>query len=71
MPIIGTGHGGLEPKISLVLICIQYFLSVYHLQNRHVKELIIIVFDQDKRLRNDIDEAVECIKKLILEKVKK
>jgi len=30
MPIIGTGHGGLKPNISLMLICIQYFLSVYH-----------------------------------------
>lgn len=71
MPIIGTGHGGMEPKISLVLVCIQYFLSVYHLQNHHVKELVVIVFDQDKRLRNDIDEAVECIRKIISKKVKK
>jgi O-acetyl-ADP-ribose deacetylase (regulator of RNase III) len=71
MPIIGTGHGGIEPKISLVLICIQYFLSVYHLQNHHVKELVIIVFDQNKRLKNDIYETVECIRKLILKKSKK
>jgi len=71
MPIIGTGHGGIEPKLSLVLVCIQYFLSVYHLQNHHVKELVVIVFDQDKKLRNDVDEAVECIRKLISKKVKK
>jgi O-acetyl-ADP-ribose deacetylase (regulator of RNase III) len=71
MPIIGTGHGGIESNISLMLICIQYFLSVYHLQNYHVKELVIIVFDNDKRLRNDIDEAVRCIKKLISKKAKK
>jgi len=70
MPIIGTGHGGIEPKISLILICIQYFLSVYHLQNHHVKELEIVVFDQKKQLRNDIDETVGCIKKLILKKKK-
>jgi len=33
MPIIGTGHGGLKPDISLMLICIQYFISLNHLQN--------------------------------------
>ena len=65
MPIIGTGHGGIKHSISLILICVQYFLSVYHSQNHHVKELIIIVFDPDKRLKNEIDETVECIKKLI------
>jgi hypothetical protein len=65
MPILGTGHGGIEPKISIMLICIQYFFSIYHLLNHHVKELVIIVFDENKRWRNDIDDAVECVKKLI------
>jgi O-acetyl-ADP-ribose deacetylase (regulator of RNase III) len=70
MPIIGTGHGGMKPNISLMLICIQYFLSVYHSQNHHVRELSIIVFDQGKRLKNDIDEAVVGLKKLISKKGK-
>ena len=70
MPIIGTGHGGIKPNISLMLICIQYYLSVYHSQNHHVKELEIVVFDKDNRLKNDIDETVECIKKLISKKGK-
>jgi O-acetyl-ADP-ribose deacetylase (regulator of RNase III) len=64
MPIIGTGHGGIKPNISLVLICIQYFLSVYHSQNHHVRELSIIVFDQGKQLKNDINEAVMSLKKI-------
>ena len=70
MPVIGAGHGGIKANISLVLICIQYFLSVYHSQNHHVRELTIIVFDQDKRLKNDIDEAVGCIRKIIAKKGK-
>jgi len=68
LPIIGSGHGGMKPNISLMLICIQYFLSLYHSQNHHVKELEIIVFDRNKRLKNDIDEVVGCIKKLISKK---
>jgi hypothetical protein len=70
IPIIGTGHGGMKPNISLVLICIQYFLSVFNSQNHHVRELSIIVFDQNKRLKNDIDEAVMSLKKLISKKGK-
>jgi hypothetical protein len=70
MPIIGTGHGGMKPNISLMLICIQYFLSVYYSQNHHVRELSIIVFDQDKRLKNDINEVVVSLKKLISKKGK-
>jgi flagellar assembly factor FliW len=69
MPIIGTGHGGMKPNFSLMLICIQYFLSIYHSQNHHVKELSIIVFDPDKLVKNYIDEAVGYIKKLISKKV--
>ena len=65
MPIIGTGHGGLKTNISLMLICIQYFISVYHSQNHHVRELEIIVFDNDKRLKTEINETAECIKNLI------
>jgi len=68
MPIIGTGQGGLKLNISLMLICIQYYLSVNHSQNHHVKQLEIIVFDKEKRLKNSIDEAVDCIKKLITKK---
>lgn len=64
MPILGAGRGGIEPKISIMLICIQYFFSIRHLQNHHVKELEIIVFEGNKYLRNEINDAVECVKKL-------
>jgi hypothetical protein len=65
MPIIGTGHGGISHSISLALICLQYFISINYSQNHHAKELIIIVFDPDRRLERNILATVECIKKLI------
>jgi O-acetyl-ADP-ribose deacetylase (regulator of RNase III) len=65
MPIIGTGHGGINHSISLALICLQYFVSLHYSQNHHVKELVIIVFDPYRRLERNIFLTVECIKKLI------
>jgi hypothetical protein len=65
MPIIGTGHGGINHSISLALICLQYFVSLHYSQNHHVKELVIIVFDPHRRLERNIYITVECIKKLV------
>jgi len=65
MPIIGTGHGGINHSISLALICLQYFVSLHYSQNHHVKELVIIVFDPYRRLERNIFVTVECIRKLV------
>jgi hypothetical protein len=65
MPIIGTGHGGINHSISLALICLQYFVSLHYSQNHHVKELVIIVFDPHRRLERNIYITVECIKKIV------
>jgi hypothetical protein len=64
MPIIGTGHGGIPHRISLLLICVQYYISIHYLQNHHIKEMNIIVFDPEKRLKTEIDETVGAIKKI-------
>ena len=68
MPIIGTGHGGIKKEISLTLICLQYFISLYHLQNHHVKELNILIHDPEKQFKNEIDDVVGCIKNIIIRK---
>lgn len=53
MPILGSGHGGLEINLALLLLtlAIKYFSNYYH----HVKSIDIVTIENDtKRLRKDI-----------------
>lgn len=53
MPILGSGHGGLEINMALLLLilAIKYFSNYYH----HIKLIDIITIEGDaKRLKKDI-----------------
>jgi hypothetical protein len=53
MPMLGSGHGGLEINLALLLLIltIKYFSNYYH----HIKSIDIVIIENDaKRLKKDI-----------------
>lgn len=58
MPVMGTGHGGLDFKAALSLILVQCANSMQSEGWHHVREVKIVVFDPENRKK-------EIVKKLV------
>jgi hypothetical protein len=45
LPLLGSGHGGLETKIALnsILFNVKYYSSIYH----HIKNVLIVLYNKD------------------------
>ena len=49
MPVMGTGHGGLDFKAALFLLLVQSMHCMQHEGSHHVRDVTIVVYDPDKQ----------------------
>ncbi|MFH1743733.1 MAG: macro domain-containing protein [bacterium] len=58
MPVLGTGHGGLDFKAALSLLLVQCMYSMQYEGFHHVREVKIVVYDPDNRTRDTVSRIV-------------
>lgn len=59
MPVMGTGHGGLDFKAALSLLLVQCMYSMQYEGYHHVREAIIVVYDPDRKNKDLIARVVQ------------
>lgn len=64
MPVMGTGHGGLDFKSALSLALVQSMHCMRFEGCHHVKEVTMVVFDPDNSKRALVKSAVDSIAEL-------
>jgi O-acetyl-ADP-ribose deacetylase (regulator of RNase III) len=62
LPVMGTGHGGLDFKAALSLLLVQCVNSIEHEGAHHVREVKIIVFDPEKKLKDVVSKVVDSVR---------
>lgn len=65
MPVIGTGHGGLDFSASLSLILLQVVQSVIHEGCHYLKNITIVVYDPNNERQKEVHRIVNSISKVI------
>lgn len=61
MPVIGTGHGGLNFNMALGLILLLSICSIKHEGGRHIKRLSIVIFDPKGDKSKEIEKTVQAV----------
>jgi hypothetical protein len=51
LPVIGSGHGGLRPPISLICMLIAFGETLRQPSGRHIKRVRIVVYQKDERTK--------------------
>lgn len=58
MPVMGTGHGGLDFKTALSLLLVQSMYTMKYEGYHHVREVKIFVYDPDRRKKDVVSRIV-------------
>jgi hypothetical protein len=61
LPVMGTGHGGLDFKVALSLLLVQCMYSMQHEGAHHVRNVTIVVFDPENRKQDIIAKVVRSV----------
>jgi hypothetical protein len=61
MPVMGTGHGGLDFKAALSLILVQCMHSMQHEEARNVRDVTIIVYDPERHKKDIINKVIQSV----------
>lgn len=65
MPVIGTGHGGLDFKVALSLLLAECLQSIMHGGAHHVTEVTIVVYDPDGSRTSSIRSIVGTLENMV------
>jgi len=61
MPVLGTGHGGLDFSAALSLILVQSLHCVIHEGGHHIRSIHVIVYDPDNSRKDEIKKVIQGI----------
>lgn len=64
MPVMGTGHGGLDFKAALSLLLVQCMYSMQYEGAHHVHDVTVIIYDPEGSKRNLMDQVIQAVGKL-------
>jgi len=65
MPIIGTGHGGVDFSMSLMFICLQGIAGMKHEGNHHIKLVNLIIYDPENKRKMTVKSIAAIMKSYI------
>lgn len=51
LPVIGSGHGGLHPPVSLICMLIAFAMCIKEPSGHHIKSVRIVVYQKDKHTK--------------------
>lgn len=54
IPVIGSGHGGLRPALSLFCMLVAFAECLVKPSGRHIKHVRIVIFQKDKNSKPSI-----------------
>jgi len=61
LPVIGTGHGGLDFSAALSLMLVHSVNCVMHEGANHIKHIIIVVYDPDNSRQSKVQKVIQAI----------
>lgn len=61
MPVLGSGHGGVDFSISLYSLLLEVIYNLKYNKFHHVKEINLIVYDPEKKLLKSVKSALYCV----------
>ena len=64
MPVMGTGHGGLDFKSALSLILVQCIHCMQHEGAHHVRNVTVVVYDPEKQRRSLMATVIRSVESI-------
>ena len=61
IPVIGSGHGGLDFNIALFLILLQGIICMKHEGYHHIKQMTVVIYDKSGNLKNQMEKVVKAV----------
>ena len=65
MPVIGTGHGGLDFGTGLALVLLHSIHCIRHEGTHHIKHLTVVVFDPNSHKRKQMENVVRLVSTIL------
>ncbi len=64
MPVIGTGHGGIDFKTALSMLLVQCMNSMQHEGAHHVRDVKVVVYDPEGKKKELVENVVQAVGQL-------
>lgn len=61
MPVLGSGHGGVNFSVALYSLLLEILYNLKYNKFHHVKEINVIIYDPDRKLVKNVKNAICCV----------